>query len=196
MARKLRRRWNIGKKTNGGGGQSAMGKSAVVGLMSQVIGGAFILFALILFGIAINQLDTSYTSAATYLGQVGLTDIMGMFGMVIFLVFIGAGISVVAGGAVYNFSQTIHGGWMQAFLSFAMGAVGLVIALILNTISQTQLQAAGVTINGTTNIANFSGLYDVWTIFGMLIFLVLIGSGISGVVAAGVGAIRNIRGGF
>src|SRR4030042_1385475 len=144
----MARRKHFGS-SGGGGGH----RSAVAGLVSQVIGGAFIMFALILFGIGIGQLDTAYTAAGTYTEQVGLTDIMGVWGMIIFLVFVGAGLTVVAGGAVYNFVKTIKGGWMEAFLSFAMGAVGLVIALILNTITQGSLHDAYVTANAPTNIA-------------------------------------------
>ena len=154
------------------------------------------MFALILFAIGIDQLDTAYTAAAAYTEQVGLTDIMGIWGMILFLVFVGAGISVIAGGAVFNFVKTIRGGWMEAFMSFAMGAVGLIIALILNTISQAQLHTAYVAANATTNLASFSGMLSIMTIFGMLIFLTLIGSGVSGVVAAGWGAVRQVRGGI
>lgn len=168
---------------------------AVVGLVSQVIGGAFLLLALILFGIAIGQLDTAYTSAATY-DQVGLTDIMGIWGMLLWLVFVGVGIGVIAGGSIYNWIKTMGGGWMEAFMSFAYGAVALVIALILNTVVQAQVNTAQVAINATTNIANFPGLYNISRIFGMLIFLTLVGSGVSGIVAAGWSATKAIRGGI
>ena len=182
-------------RKNRGGGGGGSPKTSVTGMVSQVIGGAFILFALVLFGIGIDQLDTAYTAAATYTEQVGLTDIMGIWGMILFLVFVGAGITVIAGGAAYSFMKTIRGGWMDAFMSFAMGAVGLIIALILNTITQAQLHSAYVTANATTNLTSFAGMLSIMTIFGMLIFLTLIGSGVSGVVAAGWGAVRQIRGG-
>lgn len=183
-----RRKRNYG---SGGGGK----KTAIVGLVSQVIGGAFLLLALILFGIGIGQLDTAYTSAATY-DQVGLTDIMGIFGMILFLVFVGVGLSVIAGGAIYNWARTVRGSWMEAFMSFAMGAVSLVIALILNTVIQGQMNTAQVAINATTNIANFPGLYSISRIFGMLIFLTLVGSGVSAIVASVVGVTKAIRGGI
>jgi len=184
------------RRFGGGGGMMGGKKSAVMGLVAQVIGAVFLVFALILFTIGIGQLDTAYTAASSYTEQVGLVDIMGIWGMILFLVFVGAGLTVIAGGAVYNFITTIRGGWMEAFMSFAMGAVGLVIALILNTITQSQLNAAYVAANASTNIASFSGMLDIMGVFGMLIFLTLVGSGISGVVASGWGAVTNLRKGF
>lgn len=182
-----------------GGGGGGMMRSPVVGLISQVIGGAFVLFALILFGIALSQLDTAYTNAATYTEQVGLTDIMGIWGMITFLIFVGGGLAVVAGGAVMNFIKTIRGGWIDAFMSFAMGAVSLVIAYILNTIIQAQLHTQYTTAGNVSEIANyasFSGLLDIMTIFGMIIFLTLAGSGVSAVIAAAWGAVKQVRSGF
>lgn len=170
-------------------------RGAVVGMISQVIGGAFLLLALILFGIGLSQLDTAYTSAKAY-DAVGLTDIMGIFGMLLFLTFIGTGLTVLAGGAVYNWMTTVRGSWMESFMSFAYGAVALVIALILNTVVQGQLNTAQVAINAATNIASFPGLYNISRIFGMLVFLSLVGTGIAAIVASGVAAVRTIRGGI
>lgn len=192
MGKRRKHQMGKGKSISSGG----TNRSAVAGLIGQVIGGAFILFALILFAIGIDQLDTAYTAAGSYTEQVGLQDIMGVWGMILFLVFVGCGITVIAGSSVYNFVKTISGGWMQAFLSFAMGVVGLVIALILNTLVQGQLHTAYVAANATANKASFSGMLDIMTVFGMLIFLVLIGSGVSGIVAAGWGAVRNVRAGI
>ena len=182
-------------KGGGGGDGGGMSGSNMVGILSQVIGGALMLFALILFQIAIGQLDTAYTDASTY-DQVGLTDVMGIFGMVVFLVLIGSGIAVIAGGAAVGVIRAIRGNWIQVFLAFAMGAVALIIAFILNTIIQAQLNTAQVAINATTNIANFPGLYDISRIFGMLIFLVLVGSGIASITGSLVGAFKQIRSGF
>ncbi len=167
----------------------------VSGLIGQVIGGTLMLFALILFGIAISQLDGAYTSAIAY-DQVGLTDIMGIFGMVLFLVFVGAGVAVLGGTAVYIYSKSVSGGWMGAFLGFAFATVGLVIALILNTILQSQLNTQQVAINALSNVSNFPGLYDISRIWGMIIFLSLLAPGIAGISGSVVGAIGKIRGGI
>ncbi len=88
---------------------------------------------------------------------------------------------------------------MDAFLSFAMGAVSLVIALIVNTLVQAQLHTTYTTaanVSETVNIASFPGLLSIMSIFGMLIFLTLIGSGISAIVAAGWGAVKQVKGGM
>lgn len=176
----------------GGGGTKS---SLITGVIGQVIGGALMLFALILFGIGVAQLDTAYTSASTY-DQVGLTSIMGIFGMVIFLVFVGAGVAVLGGTAVYTYMQAKGGRWMDAFLGFAFATVGLVIALILNTILQTQLNTAQVAINALTNIANLPGLYSISRIFGIIIFLSLLAPGISGIAGAVQGSIGRIKAGM
>jgi len=90
----------------------------------------------------------------------------------------------------------VRGSWIQVFLAFAMGAVALIIAFILNTVIQAQLNTAQVAINATTNIASFAGLYDISRIFGMLIFLTLVGSGIASITGSVVGAYKQIRAGF
>lgn len=179
-------------KGKGGGGKGGINMH-VMYLIGQVIGVAFFIFAMILFGIGIDQLDTAYTAAGTYTEQVGLQDIMGIWGMILFLVFTGAGITVIAGTAVLNFMKTIRGTWMDAFMSFAMASVALVVSLILNTLAQSQLHAAYVTANATTNIAAFAGLLSIMGVFGMLVFLTLMGSGISGIVASGWGIVNNVK---
>lgn len=182
------------KKMYGGGGGGGSRKTLISGIIGQVLGGALMLFALILFGIGVAQLDTAYTAASG--DQVGLRDIMGIFGMVLFLVFIGAGVVVLGGTAVYAYLKSKGGSWMDAFIGFAFATVGLVIALILNTILQGQLNTTQVAINALTNIANFPGLYAISRIFGIIIFLSLLSPGIAAIAGAAQGAVGRVRAGM
>jgi len=182
------------RKSGGGGGEGMTGVAAP--LIANIFGAVMMLIALILFGIGLSSLDTAYTAAATYTEQVGLTDIMGIFALVIFLVVMGVGIAALGAGSVMSWRRAQSGGWMGVFMAFVMGVVGLVIALLLNTIIQGQLHTVYTTAanaSATVNIAQFAGLLDVMTIWGMIIFISLIASGITGIVGAGVGGYKTLR---
>ena len=192
----MRRRIHRGKKSGGGdgGGKGSIGN--LTGLIGTIFGAVALLIALITFGIAIGQLDAAYTAAATYEDQVGLTDVMGIWGMVLFIIFMAVGLGSIAGSAAMQWVKIARGGWMEVFMGVIMGTVGVVVALILNTLILAQLHTAQVTVNATTNVASFSGLVSIMTIWGMVIFLVLISAGVSSLVAAGFGTYKKLRGGI
>lgn len=167
--------------------------SNFVGILGLIFGCVALFICLISFDIAIGQLDTSYTTGASYSDQVGLDEVMGVWGMILFLVFMSVGLAAIAGGAVYQVMRTVRGGWLEVFMGVVMGAVAIVIALIMNDLIITQLHTSQVTVNATTNVASFSGLVSMQTIFGMIIFITVISSGISSLVASGVGAYKNIK---
>lgn len=186
MARKKSRR------RNGGGGSGRA--SQWMGFLAIVMGAVAVLVCLIMFGIGIDSLDTAYTAAATYTEQVGLTDVMGIWGLVIFIVFMAAGLAALTGGSVIQWRKATTGGWMDVFMIAIMGGVTLVIALLLNGTIQTQLHAAYVTANATTNKASFSGLLSIMTIWGMVIFLALMGAGLSQLAGAAYGSYKHLTG--
>jgi len=179
------------KKNNGGGG----GKSNQwMGFLAIVMGTVAMLVCLIMFNIGIGSLDDAYTAAAAYTEQVGLTDVMGIWGLVIFIVFVAAGIAAMTGGAVIQWKKASGGGWMDVFMVAIMGGVTLVIALLMNGTIQGSLHTAYVTANATVNKAAFSGLLEVMTIWGMVIFLALMGSGISQLAGAAYGSYKHLTG--
>lgn len=177
-------------KSGGGGGKS----SQWMGFMAIVMGAVALLVCLIMFGIGISSLDDAYTAAATYTEQVGLTDVMGIWGLVIFIVFMAAGIAALTGGSIVQWKKATTGGWMDVFMVAIMGGVTLVIALLLNGTIQTQLHAAYVTANATVNVAEFAGLLSIMTIWGMVIFLALMGAGISQLAGAAYGSYKHLTG--
>lgn len=187
---------NKGYGVTRGNGGIGSGKSQFVGLIGTIFGAIALLIALITFGIAIGQLDTAYTAAEAYTDQVGLTDVMGIWGMVIFVIFMAVGLSAVIGSSVMQWKKIAGGGWTEIFIGVIMGTVSVVVALILNTLIQAQLHAAQVTVNATTNVANFPGLVDIMTIWGMVIFLTLISAGVSSLLAASYGGYRQMKGGM
>jgi len=186
------------KRSKGSGGGKGV-SSNMYGLIGIVLGGVLMMVALINFGIGLAQLDTAYTAAATYTEQVGLTDIMGIFGLVTFLLFVGAGLGALTGGSVLQWFKVVRGGWTEALMGFVTGTVGLVIAFILNTLVQSQLHTVYTTaanVTETVNIAQFVGMLDIMTIFGMIIFISLYAAGASGIIAGAYGAFRQVKGGM
>lgn len=180
------------KRHSGGGGGG--GGNQWMGFIAIIFGAVAMLICLIMFGVGIGALDDAYTEAAGYVDQVGLTDVMGIFGLVVFIAFMSAGIASLVGGAYIQWKKATTGGWMDVFMVAVMGGVTLVICLLLNTTIQSQLNTAIVTVNATVNIAEFSGLYDVMTVWGMVIFLALIGAGLSQLAAAGYGSYKHLSG--
>lgn len=180
------------KKGIGGGGGSGVGKW--MGFISIVMGVVALIVCLIMFNIGIGALDDAYTAAATYTEQVGLTDVMGIWGLVIFIVFMSAGIAALTGGSIIQWRKATTGGWMDVFLVAIMGGVTLVICLLLNGTIQSTLHDAYVTANATVNKAQFVGLLDIMTIWGMVIFLGLMAAGISQLAGAAYGTYKHLAG--
>lgn len=182
------------RKNRGGGSNSNFIRNHMGGFMSIIFGCIAIFIAIIMFQIGLAQIDTAYTAAATYTEAVGYDETVGVVPLILFLVFMMVGLGAVAGGAVMQAVKAIRGGWTEVFMGVIFGTVSFVIALIMNGIIATQLHAAYVAANATTNIANFSGLLSVMGVFYLVIFWVIIGAGISSIAASGYGAYKNIRG--
>lgn len=161
----------------GGGGRSG-GAGAWGGTIAIVFGTIAMLACLIMFGIGIQQLDSAITSAATYTEQTSLTDIMGIFGLVIFLAFMLLGLAGLVGGTYYNV-KSLSSDWSQLVLLAIMGGITLVITLIMFGINNTQLHTAYVTANATTNKAKMVGLVDIMGIWGMVLFVIMLGSALT-----------------
>jgi len=185
----------VGKRNrsnnSSGGGSKA---SQWMGFLAIVMGAVAMLVVLIMFNIGIDALDAAYTDATTYTEQVGLTDVMGIWGLVIFIIFMAAGIAALTGGSIVQWKKATTGGWMDVFMVAIMGGVTLVISLLLNGTIQSALHTAYVTVNATANLAEFSGLLDIMTIWGMVIFLALMGAGVSQLAGAAYGSYKHLTG--
>ena len=77
---------------------------------------------------------------------------------------------------------------------FVMGAVSVVIAIIMFGIINTQMNTLAVAINATTNIASFTGLYNMITIWPLVVFVIMMAGAVSSLVAGGIGGYRRLRG--
>ncbi len=183
-----RRRLNRG----GGGGNS----NQWTGFLTIVMGTVALLICLIMYGIALSSIDTAYTSAATYTEQVGLTSIMGIWPLVLFVIFMAAGLGAIGAGAYRNVKIAVSGGWMDIFLVVIMGTVGIIISLLMNTTIQAQLHTLYLTATNATTVnrASFSGLTSVMTIWGMVIFLSLMAAGVAQIGAAAYGSYKHLSG--
>lgn len=185
------------KRGNVGGGASAgFIQGHMAGFMSIIFGCVSLVICLITYLIALGQLDDAYTAAATYTEQVGLTDVMGIWPMVIFLVFMFIGLALIGAGAAVQVKKTVSGGWTDIFLGIVFGTVTIVIATILNNVIQGQLHTVYVTaanVSETANIASFAGLLDIMKIFGMVIFITLLSSGIAQLAGSAWGGFKNIK---
>lgn len=176
---------------------SAGGKSTMTGFLLIVFSCVLTIAALIIFGIAIGQLDTAITDASALTwssSMTGLTSIMPLWGMVLFLLFMGAGLATLAGGAYVTIKGSMSGGWMGVMMLLIYGGVALVISLITNSLALTQLDTAMTTVNSTTN--ELTGTLDIMGIFGMVIFLSYIGAGMAMLVAAGISGFKKVRSAF
>jgi hypothetical protein len=182
------------RRNRGGGGGRSGGMGRFSGFLSIIMGTVSLLVCLIMFGISLSSLDTAYTAAATYTEQVGLTSVMGIWALVIFIIFMAAGLAALTGGSIVNWKKSTSGSWMDVFMVAIMGAVTLVISLLMNTTIQAQLHTAYVAANATVNKAQFAGLLNVMTIFGMVIFLSLMGAGISQIAGAAYGSYKHLTG--
>lgn len=182
------------RKRKSSGGGSSGGRGQWMGFMAIVFGTVAMMVNLIMFNIGIGQLDTAYTAAATYTEQVGLTSVMGVWGLVLFIIFAAAGVASLAGGSYLQWKKATSGGWMDVFLVAIMGGVTLVIALIMNSTIQSALHTAYTTANACTNIASFSGLLDIMTIWGMVFFLVLMSAGVAQIAGAAYGSYKHLAG--
>ena len=184
------------KKKSGGGGGGG-GGSMWGGSLAIIFGAVALVICLITFGIAIGQLDTSITTAATYTQMVGLDDIMGVFGMVIFIAFMALGLGGLVGGSIMQWQKSMSGSWSDLFMVAIMGGVTLVVALVVNTIALAQLDTAMTTVNSSTNYAAyFTGLFNIMGVFGMVIFVSLIGASLAQFAGFGIGAYRKLRSSF
>jgi len=184
------------KKSFRGGGGGSRGNQWL-GFIAIVMGTVSMLITLIMFSIGLDTLDTAYTSAATYTEQVGLTSVMGIWPLVLFIIFMAAGIGALTAGAYINVKKALSGGWIDVFMVVIMGTVSLIIALLMNTTIQAQLHTAytdAACTTKTANIASFSGLLSTMTIWGMVIFLSLMATGISQIGAAAYGSYKHLSG--
>lgn len=178
------------KRSSGGGG----GMGRALPIIGMVFGCVAMLVCLICFNIAVGTIDTTYTSAASYADQVGLTSVVGLAPLLVFLVFMAVGLAAIGGSAYMQLRSSMAGGWMDIFIGIVMGTAGIIIALILNNLIITQLHTVQVTVNATTNVANFSGIVSILTIWGMIIFLTILGGGLASLAGAGIGAYRRVKG--
>ena len=178
----------------GGGGGGAGSSSSWGGFVAFIMGTVSFLIALITFGIVLSNYDTAYTTASTYGWMVGLTSIMGVWPMVLLIVFMVAGLGGIGGGAYLNWKRGSSGSWNDIFMVFVMGAVSCVIAIIMFGIIETQLNTTAVAINATTNIASFTGLYSMITIWPMVVFVIMMAGAVSSIIAAGMGGWKQIKG--
>lgn len=179
----------------GGGGSGFTGGKSWFGFVAIVLGCVSAIVAFLMFGIAIDQLDDAYTAVAGYTEAVGLQSVMGMWGMVLFLVFALIGLAGIVGGAVSNTLSGLKGNWMGIMMGIIMGGVTIAIAVIMNGLIQSQLHAAWVTANATVNKASFVGMLDIMGIFGMVYFISLMIAGVAPIVGGIVGGYRKVRGG-
>lgn len=75
-----------------------------------VAGAVSILIAIIVFGVVVGQLDTAMTTAnATVNEMTGLYDIMGIWGIVLWVGFMAAGMSMIGAG-IYTSVRGVRGG--------------------------------------------------------------------------------------
>jgi hypothetical protein len=184
-------RKNSGKNSGGGG---SGGGNRFAGFTAIVFGAVALLVDLIAYGIVLSNYDSAYTTAKTYTWATGLSSIMGIWPMVLFLVFMAAGIGAIGVGAYMNWKKAQSGQWTDVFMVFIMGAVSIILTVIMFGIINTQMNTLAVAINATTNIASFTGLISIVGIWPMIIFLSMMAAAIAQLAGAGYGGWKKMTG--
>jgi hypothetical protein len=187
-----------GKKRGGGGGGGGGFANAMQGpfggSLMIIMGVVVLLCCLIAYTIVISQVDTSYTTAATYTEQKGLAQSMGLLPMIFFIFFMALGMASIVAGTVKNFKSAATGASWQEIMGGIMGAVTVVIVLVLNDLIQSQLHTVYTTVNATVNKAHFAGVLGIIGIWGMVILWTLVGSCLTQVGGAVVGGVKKLKG--
>lgn len=188
MARKRRR-------SGGGGGVRSIGGGIWGGPLMQIMGAVVLVICMIVFGLTIQSLDTGITSAAAYSWATGLASTMGVFGMVFWLVFVGAGLAAVGGGAYVNIKKGMAmGGVGGTAMLVVFGGVSILIMMIVNNLALAQLNTSIGVVNSTTNYATyFTGVVSIMGVFGLVIFVTLAGSSLSQFAAAFYTGFKSVK---
>lgn len=182
------------KGKGGGGGGKNTARNFMAPFMVLAFGSIALFIALVMFVMALAQLDTAITTVSAYAEQVSLPQIMGVWGIIFFLALIGVGIGLVLGGGIIQARRAAGGDWMQIIMGFILAAVGAVFAIIMFTITSGELHTAYLAANASVNKTAFAGLLSIMGIFGTIIWLAFAGAATSGIVGAGVGSYKNIKG--
>ena len=183
-----------GKRKGGGGGgaKSHLGMAAFLG---TIIAGIVVLVNLIVFGIALSGLDTAITNATLYTEQVGVPQVLGTLGMVVFFVFMAAGIAVLAASSAVATIKAAAGGLMDILMGAITGGISIVVAFIVYSLAQSQLHTVYLAANATVNKAQLGGLIAIIPIFGLVLAVLFVSAGIAPLVGAGVGGYKAVKSG-
>lgn len=181
------------KRSRGGGGGGSSGRG-FVGFYLYILGIVAFVVGLIMYGIVLSTLDTAYTTISGYTWESNLNSIVGIWPMVLLVLFMIAGVAGISGGALINWKKGSSGKGLDAFMVFIMGGLSIVIGILMFNIANTQMNTLAVAINATTNIASFTGLYSMITIWPIVVFIVMMVGAASQIVAAGFGAYKSVRG--
>jgi hypothetical protein len=86
-------------------------KSWMGPFMALLMGTILVIVSLVLFGVGLDQYDTAMTTANTTTNDiVGLYEIMGPTGILLFLAFFFPGIGMLIGGGVQGYKMARGGG--------------------------------------------------------------------------------------
>lgn len=182
------------RRSGGGGGGGNKGM-AMLSFFGTIIAGIVILVNLIVFGIALSSLDTAITTAGTYTEQVGVGQVLGSMGMVVFVVFMVAGIAVLSGAAFVATKKAMSGGLTDILMGAISGGISIVVAFIIYGLTQSQLHTAYLAANATVNKTQLAGLVTIIPIFGIVLAVLFVSAGIAPLVGAGVGGYKAVKSG-
>lgn len=190
MARYRRKRSGIRTSASVGGNTGMMS-----GVMMVIFGVVLLIADLIMYGIAVDQLDTAITTASTYSANMpGLASIMPLWGMILFLIFMALGIGSLVGGTAMSIRAQWGSGWMGMLMLAIMGGIVIIVSLVGNGLVVSQLETAIETTNQTTN--TMTGAVDIMGVFGMVLFLALMLPGVAMLGGAVYGGYRGVRDAF
>jgi len=111
------------------------------GLICLIAGITVILVCLVLFGISINALNSTYLLSLSYDEQVGLTDTISISGLILYIIFLSCGILTIGAGTFLNVKDLRDGDAVSKLLTFISGSVSIILALLMYSIILAQIHS-------------------------------------------------------
>lgn len=97
------------------------------------------IISLVILESSMTELYTSYVNALSYTEMVALSDIIPVFGIIVYFCFLFIGLSAIGLGSYFNTCKGLHSDWLGCSGIAIMGTITIVISLVMFNTIQGQL---------------------------------------------------------
>ena len=110
-----------------------LGPSAILfGCVAMII-------SLVMLESSMTELYDAYVNSLSYTEMVALSDIIPVFGIIVYFCFLFTGLSAIGLGSYLNTRKGLKSDWLECSGIAIMGAITIVISLVMFTTVQGQL---------------------------------------------------------